>query len=98
MPKPKIEVLSDPQSVAKAAAAWIAERIAATSEIFRIALSGGNTPRLLCEELASPEYRERIEWRRVELFWGDERFVPHSDPRSNYRMARETFLAHAPVL
>ncbi|HEY1961645.1 MAG TPA: 6-phosphogluconolactonase [Rhizomicrobium sp.] len=84
--------------MSKAAAAWIAARIAASPDVFRIALSGGNTPRLLYEELAAPEYRERIEWRRVEFFWGDERFVPHTDPRSNYRMVRETLLAHAPVL
>ncbi|MBV8801034.1 MAG: 6-phosphogluconolactonase [Alphaproteobacteria bacterium] len=97
MPKPQIEVLPDPQSVAESMAAWIAERIAATSDVFRMALSGGNTPRLLYEVLGS-EYRDRIEWDRVELFWGDERFVPHGDPRSNYRMARETLLARAPVL
>src|SRR6185437_5676501 len=80
------------------AAEWIAERISATSDLFRMALSGGSTPRLLYQRLASPEFHERIEWRRVELFWGDERFVPHTDKRSNYRMARETLLAHAPVL
>jgi 6-phosphogluconolactonase len=94
----RLDILADPQSVARRAAEWITEQIALTSEVFRIALSGGSTPRLLYQELASPEYRDRIEWRRVELFWGDERFVPHSDERSNYRMARETLLAHAPVL
>jgi 6-phosphogluconolactonase len=94
----KLDILPDPQSVAARAAGWIAEQIASTSDVFRIALSGGSTPRLLYQALASPEYREHIEWRRVELFWGDERFVPHSDERSNYRMVRETLLAHAPVL
>src|SRR5262249_19418758 len=91
-------VFSDPRSTAAAAASWIADRIAARTHRFRVALSGGNTPRLLYEELASPKYRNRIEWRRLELYWGDERFVPHNDPRSNYRMARETLLAHVPVL
>jgi 6-phosphogluconolactonase len=84
--------------MAKRAAAWIAERIASTADVFRMALSGGNTPKLLYEEFASATYRDSIEWRRVELFWGDERFVPPGDERSNYRMARETLLAHAPVL
>jgi 6-phosphogluconolactonase len=98
MALPQIKILPDPKSMAKAAAAWIAARIGVTPDVFRLALSGGNTPRLLYEELASPEYHERIEWRRVELFWGDERFVPHTDPRSNYRMVRETLLAHSPVL
>jgi 6-phosphogluconolactonase len=93
-----LDILPNAQSVASRAAEWIAGRVAATADVFRIALSGGETPRLLYQELASPEYRDRIEWRRVELFWGDERFVPHTDERSNYRMARETLLAHAPVL
>jgi len=39
----------------------------------------------------------RIPWQRLEVFWGDERFVPHDDPASNYRMAKETLLAHAPI-
>jgi 6-phosphogluconolactonase len=95
---PRIEVLADPNGVAVRAAEWIAGQIAATSDVFRMALSGGSTPKLLYQEIASPHYRERIEWRRLELFWGDERFVPHTDERSNYRMVRETLLAHAPVL
>ncbi|HEY4114260.1 MAG TPA: 6-phosphogluconolactonase [Rhizomicrobium sp.] len=94
----RLHIFDNPEAVAVAAAEWIAHRIAETSDVFRIALSGGNTPRSLYRRLASPDYHDRIEWRRVELFWGDERFVPHNDPRSNYRMARETLLAHAPVL
>jgi 6-phosphogluconolactonase len=94
----QIEVLADAKSTAVGAAEWIVQQIAATTDVFRIALSGGSTPRLLYQELATPEFRDRIEWRRVELFWGDERFVPHTDERSNYRMVRETLLAHAPVL
>ncbi|HEX3944048.1 MAG TPA: 6-phosphogluconolactonase [Rhizomicrobium sp.] len=94
-----LDILPDPLSVAARAAGWIAGQIAATADnVFRIALSGGNTPRLLYQVLASPEYRERIDWRRLELFWSDERFVPHDDERSNYRMARETLLSQAPVL
>lgn len=95
---PKIEILPDANAVAARAAEWIAEQIAAATDVYRMALSGGSTPRLLYRELASPQFRERIEWRRVELFWGDERFVPHTDERSNYRMVRETLLSHAPLL
>ena len=36
-------------------------------------------------------------WHRVHLFWGDERFVPHSDARSNFRMAQEALLSHVPI-
>ena len=40
---------------------------------FAVALSGGSTPKALYSLLASPDYRERVDWSRVHLFWGDER-------------------------
>lgn len=60
--------------------------------LFSLVLSGGNTPRALYRLLAT-EYRQRIDWSRVHLFWGDERYVPHDHPASNFRMARETLIA-----
>ena len=59
---------------------------------FVVALSGGNTPKKLYELLASPAFTRNIPWRRVFLFWSDERFVPHSEAESNYRMAKESLL------
>jgi len=59
-----------------------------------VALAGGSTPAGLYRLLASPEFRSRVAWDRVEFFWGDERVVPADDPRSNYRMAQESLLAH----
>lgn len=58
-------------------------------------LSGGSTPRGTYELLAA-RHRDRIDWTHIHLFWGDERFVPYDDPRSNYRMAREAFLDRVP--
>ena len=60
-----------------------------------LVLSGGSTPRPALEQLATV-YRDRVPWDRVHLFWGDERFVPHDDPRSNARMAREALIDHVP--
>ena len=60
-----------------------------------VVLSGGNTPRTLYGLLAS-EFRERLPWSRIHIFWGDERYVPADSPDSNYRMARETLLDHIP--
>lgn len=57
---------------------------------FTVALSGGSSPKKLYELLASDKYRKQVSWRDVFFFFGDERFVPHHDPQSNYRMARET--------
>jgi 6-phosphogluconolactonase len=60
-----------------------------------LALSGGNTPSALYALLAS-RFREQIPWAGVHVFWGDERYVPPGDARSNYRMAKETLLDHVP--
>ena len=64
---------------------------------FRVSLSGGSTPKALYGLLASDEFRGRFPWQLVSWYWGDERFVPHDHPESNYRMAREAMLAKAPV-
>lgn len=64
---------------------------------FTVALSGGTTPRALYALLASEPYRSRVDWPRIEWFWGDERCVPPGHPASNYRMAREALLDHVPV-
>src|SRR4051812_25968496 len=60
-----------------------------------LALSGGNTPSALYALLAS-RFREQIPWAGAHVFWGDERYVPPGDARSNYRMAKETLLDHVP--
>jgi len=60
-----------------------------------LALSGGKTPEALYLLLGTRHYQREVEWERVHLFWGDERYVPHDDPRSNYRMVREAWLSKA---
>ena len=64
---------------------------------FRIALSGGNTPRPIYSQVALLG-EEAIPWDLITITFGDERCVPPDDPQSNYRMARETFFqpAHVP--
>jgi 6-phosphogluconolactonase len=59
-----------------------------------IALSGGETPRASYALLAR---EERIDWRKVEVFFVDERAVPPKDERSNYRWAKETLLDPAKI-
>ena len=55
---------------------------------FRIALSGGNTPRPVYTEFAW--LARDLPWERVRFTFGDERCVPPEDPQSNFRMARES--------
>jgi len=63
---------------------------------FSMALSGGRTPRLLYENLAS-HYRDEIAWDMVHFFWGDERFVPKDHPESNYAMVESALISRVPV-
>lgn len=58
-----------------------------------VALSGGNSPKRLYELLSSPAFKDKIEWQKLDFFFGDERYVPKEDSQSNYRMARETLFA-----
>lgn len=62
-----------------------------------VALSGGSTPRALYRLLAQAPYRERVDWSKLRVFWGDERPVRPDHEDSNYRMAREALLAHVPI-
>jgi len=92
-------VLADTAALADEAArafAALAGAAIARHGRFRVALSGGSTPRALHQRLAQ-HYRGQIDWERVEVFWGDERFVPPDDPESCFRMARETLLDHVPI-
>ncbi len=90
-----IKILDDNQSLATAAAEdWLNHAQTAIDHHghFFVSLSGGSTPRLLFEILASSPYRQRIDWQKVEIFFGDERCVAADHPDSNYRMAQEAFL------
>lgn len=61
-----------------------------------VALSGGHTPAQMYA-LWAAEFRARTPWDRLHFFWGDERYVAHDDPLSNYRMACETLISHVPI-
>jgi 6-phosphogluconolactonase len=93
----RIEILPDPQALARHVAEWMTQAALAARGPFRVSLSGGSTPKASYELLASDEFRTRFPWARVSWYWGDERFVPYDHPDSNYRMAREAMLAKVPV-
>lgn len=63
----------------------------------RIAMAGGSTPRPVYRRVAEPGLASRIEWDRVDVFWGDERCVAPTDPASNYRLVHDELLARVPI-
>ncbi len=95
-----LQIFDDTESLVRAAAEHFVEEAATAVErqgYFTVALTGGSTPRPLYALLATETYRDRVEWSRVHVFWGDERCVPPDDALSNARMAREALLDHVPV-
>lgn len=90
----RTEILDDPQALAARAADVIADVLRGCAAPFRLCLSGGSTPRAAYKLLSQ---RNDVTWDCTELFFGDERFVPHDNADSNYRMARESLLAGGTV-
>jgi 6-phosphogluconolactonase len=87
----------DAEALARTAAEWLCAEANARPGVLRICLSGGSTPRRLYQRLSDPGRITDFPWARVQWFWGDERFVPHDHPDSNYRMAREALFDRAAV-
>jgi 6-phosphogluconolactonase len=75
----------------------LADQSVEASGRMTVAFSGGSTPKHLYSLLASPDYKNRIPWNNVELFWGDERCVPPDHPESNFRMAQEALLSRIQI-
>jgi 6-phosphogluconolactonase len=57
-----------------------------------VALSGGSTPKAMGSLLAKPEFSSRVPWDQVNVFWGDERWVPLYSLESNAGEALRVFL------
>jgi 6-phosphogluconolactonase len=92
-----LRVYDDAAALAQAGADYLCGVAAGSDGRTIIALSGGNTPKPLYALLAQEPIMGRLPWDRVHFILGDERFVPPSDPASNYGMARAAFLSHVPV-
>lgn len=95
-----VEVVADAEALAHAAASHLIsaiDRAVADRGIAAVALSGGSTPKRMGQLLAQPGFREAIPWQKVQIFWGDERWVPLSSPESNAGEAMRAFLDHVPI-
>jgi 6-phosphogluconolactonase len=54
-----------------------------------VVLSGGNSPKKLYELLTTSEYGRQIDWDKIYFFFGDERYLPFTDPGNNGNMAKK---------
>ncbi|MCB9408202.1 6-phosphogluconolactonase [Mycolicibacterium sp.] len=92
-----VEVFPDTDALVAAAGDRLAEAIRAAVSARGsawIVLTGGGTGIGLLKHLGS---NHRLDWSRVHLFWGDERFVPHADDERNEKQAREALLDHVDI-
>ena len=92
-----VHIHKDPAAMAERAAHILAaacEEAVAERGVFRIALSGGQTPIPLFRLLAGDDWADRLPWDKISIFWVDER-CEHAD--SNYGLARREFLGHVPA-
>jgi len=92
-----LRIYDDISGLSRAVADFICETARHTPGPVLVALSGGNTPKPAYELLAQEPVRSKLPWDRVQWILGDERFVPPSDPASNFGMACGAFLSHVPV-
>ena len=79
-------------AVAQRIAELSAQSILARGE-FRLALAGGETPRLCYRQLRELP----LDWSRIHVYFGDERCLPLGDAQRNDSMARDTLLSHVPL-
>jgi 6-phosphogluconolactonase len=95
----RFTVLRDPATVAEATAdRFVTAARTAIEErgVFRVALSGGSTPKRVYPLLLEPARRDAVEWGAVEFFWGDERAVPPDHPESNFGVAYGMLISQLP--
>src|ERR1044072_4185675 len=96
-----LQIYNTPDEVSNALAEWITQAIETTlqkQDRITWVVTGGNSPKQLYELLATSPYRERIDWSKLHIFWGDERAVPFEDSRNNAKMTFEHLLSKVPVV
>lgn len=89
--KKLVEILPDQEALIKRSLAIVLEKIhTAIQERGQctLALSGGSTPKPLYEALSN----QPLPWDKIQIFWGDERYVPADHPDSNQGMTRRVWL------
>ncbi|MFE5935061.1 6-phosphogluconolactonase [Streptomyces sp. NPDC056470] len=100
MSAPQLVVHRDKELMAQAAAARLITRIVDAQSArgsASVVLTGGRNGNGLLAALGSAPARDAIDWSRLDLWWGDERFLPEGDPERNVTQARAALLDRVPL-
>ena len=102
-PAPDVVVELDAEHLARAAAEALVARLAAAQAVHgsaAVVLTGGGVGIAVLEHvagLAAEPVRETVDWQQVDVWWGDERFVPADDDERNEKQARTALLGRVGV-
>ncbi|WP_426363302.1 6-phosphogluconolactonase [Streptomyces sp. E-08] len=100
MSTPQLVVHRDKELMAEAAAARLITRIVdaqASRGSASVVLTGGRNGNGLLAALGAAPARDAVDWSRLDLWWGDERFLPEGDPERNVTQARAALLDRVPL-
>lgn len=88
----QLKIFSSLEELSEAFAEILITELSASKDNFNLALSGGSTPKFIYKFLAE-NYQTKINWNKINFFWGDERCVPPTDDESNYKMTFDNLLS-----
>ncbi|WP_020573172.1 6-phosphogluconolactonase [Actinopolymorpha alba] len=100
MSAPEIVVHANKDLLAQAVAARLVTRLVdvqASRGSASVVLTGGGVGTGVLAALAESPARDAIDWRHLDVWWGDERFLPAGDPERNETGARAALLDHVPT-
>jgi len=75
----------------------LAEKNITANGRFTVAFAGGRTPNVLYTMLAKPKNANRVDWKNLFVFWGDERYVDFDNAENNSFQAKQHLLNHVPI-
>jgi len=97
---PQLVVHRDKELMARAAAARLITRVVdaqASRGYASVVLTGGRNGNGVLAALSAAPARDAVDWSRLDLWWGDERFLPEGHPERNVTQAREALLDSVPL-
>lgn len=87
-----VKIFNSLDELSKYFSNYLSNQVDLSNDKFNLVLSGGSTPKHIFQYIAL-HFKEKIDWNRINIFWGDERCVPPNSPESNFKMSDESLLS-----